>query len=627
MNEGMPMKKMQKNDDISIFIEDQEYIANSYVVKCFSVTMLVYTVAFLLNVLGVFVVNQSLMQNGYVLSLIIFLTVYFVTRRVSLSNRKLKYFILFGYILMLTIAGVYITYHVVLILILPTLCAVLYSSKPVMRYVYFLTILGTVVIVYGGYYFGLCDANMVLLTADSMQAYVSDGYFTLTEINANPGVTLMLFYVIPRCLIFFAFMEVSSNLFHIVSGSLEKAKLTAELEKAKEAAESAKEAAESANRAKSQFLARMSHEIRTPVNAVMGMNEMILRESSEENIRKYAIDVKNSSEELLSIINEILDSAKIESGKMEINCVTYDIGSLMNDLYNMINVRAKDKGLQLIFDIDPTIPSGYRGDDLRIKQVLLNLLTNAVKYTDKGQVALKLSCRVESGNAVLCYSVKDTGIGMKKEDLEKIYDTFSRFDLSRNRNVEGTGLGMSIVQQLLKLMGSELKIQSEYGRGSEFSFEIVQEIVDEKPLENFRGSLFKASQSSQSRDVFVSPESRIMVVDDNLINLKVFSGLLKNTQMKVIEVDSGMKCLELLRKDSFDMVFLDHMMPGMDGIETLHAIREEHLCEGVPVIMLTANAIVGDRERYIREGFDDFLSKPIIPEKLNQMIAQYLPKK
>lgn len=621
------MKKMQKNDDISIFIEDQEYIANSYVVKCFSVTMLVYTVAFLLNVLGVFVVNQSLMQNGYVLSLIIFLTVYFVTRRVSLSNRKLKYFILFGYILMLTIAGVYITYHVVLILILPTLCAVLYSSKPVMRYVYFLTILGTVVIVYGGYYFGLCDANMVLLTADSMQAYVSDGYFTLTEINANPGVTLMLFYVIPRCLIFFAFMEVSSNLFHIVSGSLEKAKLTAELEKAKEAAESAKEAAESANRAKSQFLARMSHEIRTPVNAVMGMNEMILRESSEENIRKYAIDVKNSSEELLSIINEILDSAKIESGKMEINCVTYDIGSLMNDLYNMINVRAKDKGLQLIFDIDPTIPSGYRGDDLRIKQVLLNLLTNAVKYTDKGQVALKLSCRVESGNAVLCYSVKDTGIGMKKEDLEKIYDTFSRFDLSRNRNVEGTGLGMSIVQQLLKLMGSELKIQSEYGRGSEFSFEIVQEIVDEKPLENFRGSLFKASQSSQSRDVFVSPESRIMVVDDNLINLKVFSGLLKNTQMKVIEVDSGMKCLELLRKDSFDMVFLDHMMPGMDGIETLHAIREEHLCEGVPVIMLTANAIVGDRERYIREGFDDFLSKPIIPEKLNQMIAQYLPKK
>ena len=621
------MKNKRKNDDISIFIEDQEYIANSYVVKCFSVTMLVYTVAFLLNVLGIFVVNQRLMQNGYVLSLIIFLTVYFVTRRVSLSNRKLKYFILFGYILMLTIAGVYITYHVVLILILPTLCAVLYSSKPVMRYVYFLTILGTVVIVYGGYYFGLCDANMVLLTTDSMQAYVSDGHFTLTEINANPGVTLMLFYVIPRCLIFFAFMEVSSNLFHIVSGSLEKAKLTAELEKAKEAAESAKEAAESANHAKSQFLERMSHEIRTPVNAVMGMNEMILRESSEENILKYAFDVKNSSAELLSIINEILDSAKIESGKMEINCVTYDIGSLLNDLYNMINVKAKDKGLQLIFDIDPTIPSGYSGDDLRIKQVLLNLLTNAVKYTDKGQVTLKLSCRAESGNAVLCYSVKDTGIGMQKEDLDKIYDTFSRFELSRNRNVEGTGLGMSIVQQLLKLMGSELKIQSEYGRGSEFSFEIVQEIMDEKPLGNFRESLYKASQSGQSEEVFVSPESRIMVVDDNLINLKVFSGLLKNTQMKVTEVDSGMKCLELLRKESFDMVFLDHMMPGMDGIETLHAIREEHLCEGVPVIMLTANAIVGDRERYIREGFDDFLSKPIIPEKLNQMIAQYLPKK
>lgn len=308
----------RKNQEIDIYIENQEYIANNYVMKCFSVYMILYTGLFIVNQMSIFTIDKKLMMLAYIPSLIIYFSTCLITKRLSMSHSSMKYIILFCFMSVSTITGVFLTYHVVVAMVLPLLYALLYSSKATMRYIYILTIISTIIIVYGGYYYGLCDANMVLLTEKNLQGYLSEGRFILTKINPNPQFSLFLFFVVPRCFIYLTFIMVGQSLFNIVRGSLEKARLTAELEKAKEEAENA-------SRAKTQFLAKMSHEIRTPVNAIMGMNEMILRESKDASIRNYAGDMKHSSEELLSIINEILDSSKIESGRMEIVCADYDL--------------------------------------------------------------------------------------------------------------------------------------------------------------------------------------------------------------------------------------------------------------------------------------------------------------
>jgi len=610
------VKKNIGNDEVSVYIENHEYSANKYVMRCFSVSMLIYSLTYLLNLMNIFIIDKKIMSTGFFPSVATFLIVLIITKKLSLNNTKTKYIIITGNILAFTMIGATITYHVVLIAVIPFLCAMLYSSKRLMWYVYILTVISTFITVYGGYYWGLCDANMALLTSGSLSDYVENGIFTLNNVNDNPNLTLFLFFVMPRCFIYVAFMSIGNSIFTILSGSVEKAKLADELEKAKIEAETA-------NRAKSQFLARMSHEIRTPINAVMGMNEMILRESSEENVRQYACNVKDSSALLLSIINDILDSSKIESGMMEIIPVNYELGALLNDLYNMLSLKANEKGLTLEFNVDESIPKGYFGDDKRIRQVLINLLSNAVKYTVRGTVTLTLTCHTENDNAVLHYSVKDTGIGIKEENIEKLCDEFQRIDELRNRNIEGTGLGMVIVYKLLNLMGSELHITSEYEMGSEFSFDIVQKVTDNEALGDFRIHSEQTVAASVTES-FTAPEAKILVVDDNRMNLKVFTNLLKNTKMQIFEAESGMECINMVKCNRFDIIFLDHMMPGMDGIETLHKLREDKLCDGTPVIMLTANAIAGDRERYINEGFDEFLSKPIDPEKLNKMVINYL---
>ena len=413
----------------------------------------------------------------------------------------------------------------------------------------------------------------------------------------------------------------------IVISELEKAK---EAEKAKEEAERAKEIAQEANRAKSEFLANMSHEIRTPINAVLGMDEMILRESTDSKISEYALDIKQAGNMLLSLINDILDFSKIESGKMDIIPVDYDLGILLSDTIDMIRSRAEEKKLQLELKIESNTPVHLHGDEVRLRQIITNILTNAVKYTPEGKVILTVSGKKVSAEAVQLYvSVKDTGIGIKKEDIGRLFDSFQRVDESRNRNIEGTGLGLSITMRLLNLMGSRLQVESTYGEGSDFYFYLEQKQLDDEVIgediqkycENEKGKI------STSTEQFYAPDARILVVDDNKMNLKVFVGLLKKHGMQIDTVMSGKECLEQMEKNAYHMIFMDHLMPEMDGLETLRQIRElkTNRSKDAVIIILTANAVSGAREMYLQEGFADYLSKPIIAAKLEKMIQKYLP--
>ena len=383
-----------------------------------------------------------------------------------------------------------------------------------------------------------------------------------------------------------------------------------------------------ASRAKSQFLAQMSHEIRTPINAVLGMNEMILRESTDSDILEYASNIDSAGNTLLSLINSILDFSKIEDGKMELVPVKYDTASLINDLYHSIIQRADSKGLALVTEVDGNLPCMLFGDDVRVSQVVMNLLTNAVKYTEKGTVTLTVSIAETNAQKVTLFiSVKDTGIGIKEEDLGRLFESFERLDEIRNRNIEGTGLGMSIVTSLLKMMGSELKVKSRYGEGSEFYFLLEQGIADPTPVGDLQERMRKHTERRNKSDVISAPGARVLLVDDNSMNLKVAKNLLKLCGIRPDMASSGEEAIEYMRHGTYDIVFLDHMMPKMDGIETLRKLKSEGLIpENTAMVALTANAVVGAREMYLNEGFEDYLSKPMEVKDLVEKLRKYLPE-
>lgn len=388
-----------------------------------------------------------------------------------------------------------------------------------------------------------------------------------------------------------------------------------------------KNEAERANQAKTEFLTKISHEIRTPINAVMGMNEMILRESREMDIKRYSLDIKNAAYTLLSLINELLDASKIESGKMEIIPGEYSVMELFRDLYNMTNIKAKSKNLQLKFIIDPELPSRVYGDDVRIRQVLINVLTNAVKYTENGEVTLRATGERNEDGVSILFEVEDTGIGIKEHELHRLFAKFERVDLERNRYVEGTGLGLNIAAQMLSMMNSQLRVESTYGQGSRFYFTLRQEVVDETPIGDFYDSMLTEIETEQYVTTFVAPNVRLLVVDDNAMNIKVFRNLLKPTGMEIDDAISGEMCLKLCRENKYDIIFMDHMMPVMDGIETFHAMKQdkEGLNFDTPVIMLTANAVIGAKTQFIEEGFSDFISKPVDCGALDKVLLTYLP--
>ncbi len=392
------------------------------------------------------------------------------------------------------------------------------------------------------------------------------------------------------------------------------------------------ESARAANKAKSNFLSNMSHEIRTPINAILGMNEMILRESVSDTTRDYSNSIRSAGKTLLGLINDILDFSKIEEGKLEIIPVDYDLAKMLRELVDMIGKRAEDKGLKLELDFDSKTPRHLRGDEIRVKQIITNILTNAVKYTEKGSVTLKVGFEKDPDDPksiLLDVDVTDTGIGIKPEDMKKLFMKFERIEEERNRNVEGTGLGINITENLLSLMGSHLQVDSTYGKGSTFGFKLPQRVLDWTELGNYTDIENETAEAEQAeKKIFTAPTAKVLAVDDNPVNLMVFENLLKRTQMKIDTAKSGDDCIAMTRRKKYDIIFLDYMMPKKSGVETLHELKAEQANQnvGTPTVCLTANAVRGAKEECLNEGFDGYLSKPVDPAELDDMIRNLLPK-
>ncbi|MDE7198325.1 MAG: response regulator [Lachnospiraceae bacterium] len=401
------------------------------------------------------------------------------------------------------------------------------------------------------------------------------------------------------------------------------------LQQKNEELEAARNAAEKAENARDIFLANMSHELRTPINTILGLNELILRESQEEAVKEYARDIRQAGNILLALVSDILDFSKLEADRMELTEGIYDVSSLLNDLINSISVQQRRKKLDLALEIAKDIPYKLFGDEIHIRQIIGNLLSNAVRYTEKGRITLRLSWKEVAKDAIEIYViVKDTGVGIKEEDIPKLFKAFQRMDSTVRSKDDRTGLGLAITQRLIEMMGGRLEVQSVYGKGSAFSFKIIQKVVDREPLGDFEKQYRDSLRSIEDyHEKFIAPMGRILIVDDNAMNLAVAQGLLKGTRLQIDVASSGEECLELIKRKTYHLICMDHMMPVMDGVQTLHAIREleGNPSRDIPVIALTANAVAGARDLYLKEGFQDYLTKPIDADKFENMLIEYLP--
>ena len=387
---------------------------------------------------------------------------------------------------------------------------------------------------------------------------------------------------------------------------------------------------EALNKTQNRFFSSMSHEIRTPINTIIGLNEMILREDISEDVAEDAHNIQAASKILLSVINDILDMSKIESGKMEIVPVAYDVKAMIVDIINMTWNRAREKGLEFGVDVDPSIPRRLFSDEIRIKQILINILNNALKYTREGSILLSVHCRrTEHGKALVTYTVDDTGMGIKKESIPYLFNAYQRLDEDKNKYIEGTGLGLSIVKQLVDLLGGDIAVNSVYTKGTTFMVSIEQEIVDETVIGNIDPENIKLSHiRNKYHQHFEAAEAKVLIVDDNSANLLVATKLLRKTRVSTFTAKSAKECLDLTLENHYHVILMDHMMPEMDGIECLHAIREQAggLCREVPVVVLTANAGSENQALYRREGFDDYLVKPVDATALEHVLYSLLPK-
>ena len=428
----------------------------------------------------------------------------------------------------------------------------------------------------------------------------------------------------------FATLPGYGDVYYVFIEDITETKLASEeQEKARNLAV-ALEQAEHANIAKSAFLSNMSHEIRTPITAILGMNEMIQRKTDDSFILEYSENIRKAGVSLLGIISDILDFSKIETGRMELDLEEYSLTSVITDLYNLVQFRTEAKGLELSFHTDPALPSRLIGDEIRIKQIIINLLTNAVKYTEKGRVDFDISLHEKLSDSVsLRISVKDTGIGIRPEDMDRLFESFERLDLKKTRSIEGSGLGLAITRQLLSLMESSLDVKSQYEKGSEFSFILTQKVSDWTPVGQFNPDIHMhgSTEFRRKHALFTAPGMKLLIVDDTPMNLQVIAGLLKRTRMHIDVATSGLQCIEKFATEHYDLVFLDYRMPQMNGIETLAKLRELYpdKFEKTPIISLTASAVSGDREKMLKAGFTDYLSKPVNIDDMEHLLIKYLP--
>ena len=449
--------------------------------------------------------------------------------------------------------------------------------------------------------------------------WISHRYQSMTlsgMIETHPGVIAAVF-IVSLFIVFLAVCVMLLNMNMKDKDAYSKALLKA------------KKKAEESSRAKSIFLSNMSHEIRTPINAVLGMNEMIIQKSRDVEITLYASNIERAGKNLLSMINDILDISSIDSGNIKLVSAPYKLSSLINDAANMIIFRAQEKALKFRIEADETLPDSLEGDEVRIRQVLTNVLSNAVKFTSKGSISFSVKGEKISDDTIsLTFIISDTGAGIKPEDIGRLFVEFERLNLSRDRTIEGTGLGLAISKNLLDMMGGEISAVSDYGKGSTFTIRLQQKVISWEQIGNIREKFERVMNEEESRNEYLTaPEAVILAVDDTAMNLTVIAGLMARTKIHIDTALSGAEALKMTQKTHYDLIFMDQMMPEMDGTQTFHAIREQSYGFNIatPVICLTADAVSGAREKYLSEGFNDYLAKPVTLSDIERVLKKYIP--